>query len=399
MSEPSPVETRMLVASFNSWYMDWAALAYQARGALAGAWFANKNIRGIEDRLYRRCWPFHLAMKPFYHLLPGQVEKVQYEWAMPLYDHWLRRQSLPAFHAVQAIAWGAKTPFDLAEKAGALKIFDAPNSHPATYDALERGEQARWSKSVRPGIPAKVIAQAVRDLGRADLVLCPSTWVKESMVRNGVPESTCLLAPFGVDLRIFQPRTAPPARPRFICTGNIRVRKGHPYLFRAMTLLREQYPEAELVCVGTYCRDFDQERLRWKGRFTHIPQLSHPELARAYQACTAFVLPSVEEGFARVIPEAMAAGLPILATHESGATTCVEHGRQGLIFPSGDIDGLARAMARMIEDPELCREMGSNAAATARRNMSWQAYGDRILEAVGRRLRAGRAAPGPAARA
>src|SRR5262249_52738177 len=138
-------------------------------------------------------------------------------------------------------------------------------------------------------------------------------------------------------------------------------------------------PTAELICVGEYKCDFRLERPKWEKHFRHVEHLSHPELARLLASCTAFVLPSVEEGFARVLSEAMGAGLPIVATHESGATTLVQNGVEGFIIPVRQPGQLAEAMIKVASDPDLNRKMGEAAYQKGAAGNRWQDYGDRLL--------------------
>jgi len=100
-----------------------------------------------------------------------------------------------------------------------------------------------------------------RELHRADVVLCPSDFVRDTMVCNGVAASKCFINPFGVDTEVFQSSEATPEVPRFICVGTICLRKGHQYLFRAFETVKKQFPTAELICVGRYKTDFRKERL------------------------------------------------------------------------------------------------------------------------------------------
>lgn len=375
------MRAKVFVASFNSWHMDHSARAYQEGNVLAGLYIANKNARGVRPELYHRCWPFHLCMKPFYHLLPPlEWQQVQYRCFMAVYDRWLKRQKLPEFNVIQAIYWGAKAPFDVAEKTGALKVLDATNSYPTTYDGYERREMALWGKRVRPSAPEHIIEQVVRDIERADVILCPSIWVKDSMVVNGVPKEKCFINPFGVDTSVFTERQTLPDHPRFVCTGSICLRKGHQYLFQAFERVKQVYSEAELICLGEILSDFRPLWPRWKKLVTYAGRISHQELATLYQRSTAFILPSVEEGFARAIIEAMAAGLPILATYESGSTTLVGDGVEGIIFQSRNVDAISDAMIQMVENPQHCLQMGTKSAIKGRQKNTWKDYGERNLQ-------------------
>jgi glycosyltransferase involved in cell wall biosynthesis len=163
--------------------------------------------------------------------------------------------------------------------------------------------------------------------------------------------------------------------------GTICLRKGHQYLFRAFAEVKKQLPAAELICVGNVKTDFRKEWPHWRGTFTHIPHLPHAELAKLLQTCTAFVFPSQEEGFARAIVEAMAVGLPIIASPESGATTLVDDGVEGFIVRGNDPPAIAAAMLRVAQDPELCRRLGEAAHKKGAVKNTWQDYGDRLLNA------------------
>ncbi len=280
----------------------------------------------------------------------------------------------------------ATEPFDLAEKTGVLKVVDCQNSHPATYFSYWQRECDLWCPGEKVPVPQWMFARMSRELQRADLVLCPSLFVRDTMISNGIPPEKCFVNPFGVNTDTFTLRNSVPARPKFVAIGTICVRKGFQYLFRAFEIVKRQMPEAELVVVGDYKIDFRRERSKWEGIFTHFQNLSHPELAALLRTCTAFVFPSVEEGFARVISEAMGAGLPVLASHESGATTLVEDGIEGLIVRGRDPQHIAEAMLRVAKDRELCQRMGEAAHKRGALKNSWQDYGDRLLVEYARRL-------------
>jgi glycosyltransferase involved in cell wall biosynthesis len=374
-------EVKVIVASFNTWHMDNAAKAYQNRNNLAGIYSSIENGKGIDKNLYHRCWPFHLLMKPFYILLdPLSWQQIQYNYFMNIFNTWLRIQQFPDFNVMQAIYWGAKCPFDLAEKHGAIKVLDVTNSYPTIYDGIERREMSIWAKKVKPSVPKHIIEQVVRDIERADVILCPSKFVYDSMINNGVPSEKCKINYFGVNTSIFQPRKFIPKVTRFICVGSLCLRKGHQYLFMAFAKLKKEYPSAELFCCGEVLNDFKKEWIKWKHLPTFQGMMSHNELAQLLQNSTAFIIASVEEGFARSILEAMASGLPILATYESGATTLIENRKEGIIFSSRNCDEIYNAMKEIIENPKEAEIMGNNSLRKGRVSNDWDDYGKRNID-------------------
>ena len=297
------------------------AKAFQTREALAGLWISEKNRTGVFREKFRRCWPFHLAMKPFYHLTPQIWTERAFYIFFPIWRAWLRRQPWPDCNVVQAILGYATEPFDWADRNGALKVVDCPNSHPTSYYGYSQREFDIGCPGERMPIPQWMFARMNRELERADLIIVQSKFCKESMIYNGIPADKVMVNPMGVDTSIFKKREKVPDQIRFISVGTISLRKGHQYLFRAFERVKARLPQAELVCVGDYKCDFRKERPKWAGTFRYIEHLPHPELAKLLQTCTAFVFPSQEEGIARAQIEALACGLPVIGTHEGGATT------------------------------------------------------------------------------
>jgi glycosyltransferase involved in cell wall biosynthesis len=236
-------------------------------------------------------------------------------------------------------------------------------------------------------IPDCFFEKVRREIAEADLVLCPSRFVEESMIQNGVPASKCFTRHFGVDTSIFKPREKVPDVPVFICVGNICLRKGHHYLFRAWQKVKPHLPSnARLICVGLVLKDFQNEWFRWKGTFEYYRHFNHQALARLLSQCTAFVFPSLEEGFARVLSEAMACGLPLIATHESGASTIMRDQLEGILIPPRNVDAIADAMIRLAKDKDLNSQMGKAAYAAGARDNSWHDYALCLLQEFTRRV-------------
>lgn len=377
---------QVLLVSCGAWHLPLTAKAFLKRKALAGIWISGKNSAEIPPPKYRRCWPFHLAMKPFYDFAPQIWQERLFYGLFSFWKTWLKTQWWPECSLVQAVMGYATEPFDFAEQRGILKVVDCPNSHPTSLFGFWQRECDLWCPGEKVPIPRWMFARMNRELERSDLIIVQSEFCRESMVYNGIASEKIIVNPMGVDTSLFKKRISVPANPRFICVGTICLRKGHQYLFRAFEIVKSKLPTAELICVGDYKRDFRLERAKWKGTFHHIPSLDHVELAKLLQACTAFVFPSQEEGIARAQIEALASGLPLVGTHEGGATTLVEDGVEGFIVRGHDPTHIAQAMLTLARDHELNRRMGEAAYLKGALNNSWQDYGDRLLQAYRQRL-------------
>lgn len=380
---------RAVFAGMTSWYMSHTAREFQAMGSLGGYWVGNANISGIHPNSYKRIWCYHLAQKIFYHLPFVDLEERMRWNNLPLYDAWISRQILPEeVNIVQGPMGSCEALFKLAEKSGRkiLKVFDAPNSHPTSQFGYWQRECDLYCPGYIVPPTQRVRSRIVREIESADLVLCPSNFVKDTMVQNGIPHEKCFVSHFGVNTDVFKKRTKLPKNPRFICVGSLTVRKGHQYLFRAFKKVKAVLPNAELVCIGGIRPDFKTEIENWRGTFEYHSTMSHAKLAEMLTQCTAFVFPSLEEGFARVLPEAMSAGLPILASYESGATTIIQDGVDGIILKPHDINGIASAMIKVAQDHSLNVSLGNAAYEVGAKSNTWADYAKRLHNEYTKRL-------------
>ena len=110
-----------------------------------------------------------------------------------------------------------------------------------------------------------------------------------------------------------------------------------------------------------------------------LGQTPREALLREMSEADVFVFPSLFEGFALVILEAMAAGLPVITTPNTAGPDLIEDGKEGLIVPAGDVKALQTAMESLLNDPERAQAMG-RAAHEKAKEYTWERYGERWEE-------------------
>jgi starch synthase len=105
-------------------------------------------------------------------------------------------------------------------------------------------------------------------------------------------------------------------------------------------------------------------------------------LAQAYREASVFVLPTVEEGLALVLGEALSFGVPVIATDNSGAADLFESGREGFIVPIRDPAAITEKLQNLADDPALRERMSEAARGRAQTLQGWQSAGEKLVETL-----------------
>lgn len=165
----------------------------------------------------------------------------------------------------------------------------------------------------------------------------------------------------GVDLGVYRFSELPPS-PRFLLIGRLLGDKGVREYAEAAKRVRELYPQAVFGVVGWIDDNPDSigkdELDLWvsSGVLDFYGRLE--DVRPAISNCTVYVLPSYREGTPRTVLEAMAMGRAIITTDAPGCRETVVDGVNGFLVPVKEVEGLAEAMIRFIEDPGLAKRMG-----------------------------------------
>lgn len=301
------------------------------------------------------------------------------DWLMRTMRRECHRVSVRAVHAYEDCSlW----QFQEAKRLGKACIYDMPIGY---YPAWEK-TQAELARQFLDWLPAGGLPssrylrpqQKCQEMELADLVLVPSSFVAET-VREFHPNKVLKLAPYGVDLEFWTPgkRNEGSEVLRFIYAGQISLRKGIPLLLQAWE--KAALRSAELQLVGPW-KLSDCKRTSPPRGVTHVSALSSEALRDHYRQADVFVFPSFFEGLALVLLEAMACGLPAIASAATGGADVLTEA-SGRLLPVGDLDGLVDTLRWFDQNRSRLPAMG-HAARKRAEESTWDRYRRAVTEAT-----------------
>jgi glycosyltransferase involved in cell wall biosynthesis len=294
-------------------------------------------------------------------------------WAEPYFDRKVAERLGGAPGVLYGHEHASLASFESQKRAGGRCVLRQVNAHYQFLDAIVDEEHSRFGAPDSPGwravvdSRARVNARKAAEYQLADLIVANSGFVRRTFIDAGVPGE-----PSGGNSRLdvrYRSRTPPePATRRrlVLCAGHLSFRKGTLYLIEAWRRLRLPPAEAELVLAG---RAMLPPRL-----LANLPPgvrltgtVSAAALDRLYREASLFVLPTLCEGLAHVIPEALSRGLPVLTTPHSGADDFIASGVNGWIVPIRDSDALADRIMRALGPSDRSRGDARGGASGRRR--------------------------------
>ena len=211
-----------------------------------------------------------------------------------------------------------------------------------------------------------------------DYIVVPSNFVKKTFIERGIPSEKIFVNPFGVDLKHFKKLDIKKEKFRIVFAGKACLRKGFHYLIEAMELLKNY--EIELWHVGILDPEIKKFNYQKENIVYHG---SHPqnELYKYYNHCNVFVLPSLEEGLALVTLQAMACGLPVICTPNTGIENVItKDGEEGFLIPIRDPGAIAEKVLELYKNKALGIKMGNAAAKRVASGFTWDDYGKRYID-------------------
>jgi alpha-maltose-1-phosphate synthase len=239
-------------------------------------------------------------------------------------------------------------------------------------------EEAERVGCDRAWIDPFLVDRELREYEVADRIIVPSELARQSFIRRGVDMARLSKVPYGVDISAFAPSASMRQPGAIVSVGTVGLRKGHRYLVQAFRSMLS--PSTSLTLVGPIEQGWSTRLGLEKGDVRITGAVDRRRVIEELQRASIFALASVEEGLALVLVQAMACGLPVVATDATGVRELITHGVEGLVVPAGDSRALTEAFERLLAEPETARMMGEAARQRVESFGGWDRYGDEVVE-------------------
>jgi glycosyltransferase involved in cell wall biosynthesis len=327
--------------------------------------FSKRVVWGVWRRL-----PEGLRPRPPMSLSVWLADRLLSKWIVPC----------RIFHGCTALCLAS---LRAAKQKGAITLVENAACHPRHWKKVEIAECLRFGVNSGNGSgnqAERLLRRMEREFEECDRIVVPSLVAQQSFAEYGYAEKTVVVQT-GVDTEFFfagSPISAPPAF-RVCYVGRVELAKGVGYLLEAWRRLG--LPGAELILVGEVKPQMRALLNRYQDCGVRLVGfLPVREVARCYRESNLLVQPSPNEGLAQVLLEAMASGLPVLATDKTGAADCITNGKEGLIVPARDVDAMAKAMLWCYKHREESREMGRAARVRVESQFTLEHYNERVID-------------------
>ena len=219
--------------------------------------------------------------------------------------------------------------------------------------------QKSRARDLRSKLDSLEFSKLIRFLAkRVDLVFPVADFIKEELILVGIPKKKIKVMPTGVNFEIFNRRRTVEKSKTFtvLNVGRFVQKKGLPYLIKAINLFRKE--DIRLLLIGGKKEDNDYknitdliQKLNLQKKITIKESLPQNKLSPIYQSSDVFVLSSIMEPRGKVILEAMAAGVPVIATKQGGVPEVVKNKINGLLVSVKDEKAIAQAINRRPPSP------------------------------------------------
>jgi len=299
----------------------------------------------------------------------------------------LRQRGIPVHSLGARAKWAVRVVWRLRRL-----IREADIVHSFLFHANMAARLAAIWTGVRAVVSAARVAERSRPRRRklecrthrlVDVEVCVSTGVRDFLASGGFPRQKLIVIPNGVDASRFAGRDPgfkarlgiKPDTPLITTIGRLHEQKGMSYVLRAAASLCRSRPECHFLLVGRGPLEAElraqAKQFRLDDKVTFLGFCN--DVPSVLKATDIFVLASLWEGMPNAVLEAMAAGVPVVATRVEGTVDIIDDDRTGMLVMPKDVPAIVSAILRLLDDPARAQRLGQAAQEHVRAHFPLEA--------------------------
>ena len=271
----------------------------------------------------------------------------------------------------------------LIKKQNKIYVCERSSSHIAFQNEILKNEYNELGLKYRP-INKWFIDRELEEYENADIILTPSKFVEQTFIKYNVKKAKVIN--FGSYLDNFYPITNIKKNNEefnILFVGQLSIRKGLHYLIEAFEKFK--HPFKKLTIIGSETRDklFFRNLLKKNNNqnIFYLGPKKHKEINEYLNKSNVFVLPSLEEGLATVILQAISSGCPVIVSENTGALEIVEDNKCGFVIPIRNSNVIAEKLTELAEDKLLQKKFSTNAIKFSQ-DYTWKRYVENLDQLV-----------------
>lgn len=315
-----------------------------------------------------------------------------WEYGELAFDQWVANQLTHQIQWIHSYEHCSLVTLQQAKKLGIKSFYEQPSQHFSFFEKTAK-EQLQKYPELKSAETLLLVDQKserrnqrrAQELNICDYIICNSTFTKRTLTEANVPSEKIITIPLAFpDCIKYIPKRSISEKTIFICAGNQSLRKGTYLLYKAWQKCNFKATEAELWLVGSnqlplIVRAGLGEEVKF------IPNLPYADLMQLFTQAHVLVLPTLADGFGMVITEAMAQGLPVITTYNSGGPDIITEGKNGFLLEAGNIEQLANKLKWCVENKDQLEIMGENALEKAA-SYPWASFRKQLVKEITSRI-------------
>ena len=249
------------------------------------------------------------------------------------------------------------------------------------YTTNELLAQKSLNRTRKLSLDARVEASN-KEILLADYFLVASNFTKRQLVEVGVKSKQIYVVSYGINSNLYRPREAVPSNDSkkltFIFVGQMSAVKGFYVLVEALSRL----PSGSFKCLLIGVPQGSETKIKQlSADFEFLGPVLNDDMPDIYRLADVLVAPSFYDGFGLTVLEAMASGLGVICSRNTGASDLVNHGETGFLVDPNSVDDLYASMQYFLDNPDKLSGMKTKARLQAK-NYSWERYDKSIANVI-----------------